>query len=281
MTCHSERFRARLWPFSWRGGEVLDSRPTHAHRVRGFDQGFCRTTRSSAFLRASRAATLFLIAIGWMMCQPRHPPPPPPSWLFCLFRKTRIPSPRRQQAHFQGPMHPAARLRSASGRHDRGHPVLRRARTAYVRERCAATADRGPDGLRTRWESLGRPVAAGEGTASAFFQKAGWWQQGREVREAQHPPRSRSVKGGLGWNAVTWVLGRDTPLMRRGASPQQMPKSSRGRRRAIVMRAGCVRAGRGICSSDPVACSTPSTRGIPRASPITFPRFGRFHCAAA
>ena len=67
-----------------------------------------------AFIRAPAAGTLLRIAIGWMMCQHRHPPAPPPS---CPLRKTAMPSPRRQHPVYQGSLHPAGpppvRLRSS------------------------------------------------------------------------------------------------------------------------------------------------------------------------
>jgi hypothetical protein len=94
---------------------------------------------------------------------------PRPTSRSCLLEKTAIRSPRRQQPLCQGSVHPAPRLRSASGRRDHNHPALRYPPTPYVRKRCAATADRGPDGCRTKHAVLGRSAAPGEGTASRFF----------------------------------------------------------------------------------------------------------------
>jgi len=84
--------------------------------------------------------------------------------------------------------HPARSIRPASGHHDPNHPVARPSPTPYVRERCAATAGRGPDGYRTRHAFLGRSAAAGEGTASAFFHKQdGGRTAGMSPRHGIHP----------------------------------------------------------------------------------------------
>jgi hypothetical protein len=66
-------------------------------------------------------------------------------------KKIRMPSPCRQRGSTKGRGHPAGRLRSASGRHDHEHPVWPGPPInliSDVRERCAATAGRGPEGYR-------------------------------------------------------------------------------------------------------------------------------------
>jgi hypothetical protein len=135
-------------------------------------------------IRVPGAGTVLPIASGWMMCHDRHPPPLPPS---SLPEKTAIRSPRRQRPLYQGSRASTGRLRSASGRHDRSHPVLRHPPTPYLREGCAATAGRGPDGCRGKHAFLGRSVAPREGTGSRFS------RSGMVAAHGGCPPMHRST----------------------------------------------------------------------------------------
>ena len=163
------------------------------------------------------------------MCQGRHPPPPPRH----CWRRVNIAQIRRMKmAHFAPWSGPAERcertlplpknadavpapaaafLPRISGiLHDPSGPPpvvtiatipCGRPPTPCLRERCAATADRGPDGYRGKLAFLGRAVAAGEGTASAFFQgRMVATRQG--VRRCTSSTRSRSVEAGPGRKAV-------------------------------------------------------------------------------
>ncbi len=87
-------------------------------------------------------------------------------------------------------VHPAGRLRSASGRHDRNHPgSAGPAPGRYVQERCAATADRGPDGYRGKSAFPGRSSCCRRGDGiRIFFSKQDGGRTVRMFAQAQHPP---------------------------------------------------------------------------------------------
>ena len=153
----------------------------------GIDAGVMRNRGHPAPIRASGAGTLLRIAIGWMMCQGRHP---------------------LRRHHPSSPKKPRCRPRAGSGRSTRDPCILPGASgprpaitiatiplcdvatppTPYVRKRCAATADRGPDGCRGKHAVLGRSVAPGEGTGSRIFQRARWRHDGAKRRRGTDPP---------------------------------------------------------------------------------------------
>ena len=98
-----------------------------------------------------------------MMCHVIHPAPPQPSSL--SEKSDTVPSPAAADLP-----RTACTLPLASGpRPAVAIAIIHRAPPSYLRDLCAATADRGPDGYCTRLAFPGRSDAAGEGTASEFF----------------------------------------------------------------------------------------------------------------
>jgi hypothetical protein len=82
--------------------------------------------------------------------------------------------------------HPARSIRSASGRHDHGHPVLRplQCRTRGSGAPRRPVAERMATGARHA--VLGRSRAAGEGTASEFFRKQEGGRTERMSAQVRH-----------------------------------------------------------------------------------------------
>jgi hypothetical protein len=158
-----------------------------------------------------------------MTCQERHPPPPPPS---CLSEKNRDPVPSPAAAALPG-IRASCRSPPVRLRPSRSRPSGLAASPNAVR--AAATADRGPDGCRGSLPSLVERVAAGEGTASRFFQRARWWRDGAELRSGTASTGSRSVEAGLGWKAGASDPRTEHPPVRCGtAGPETAQESGAG-----------------------------------------------------
>jgi hypothetical protein len=167
-------------PFSTPAQKIPSVAPPSVHH-----HVSCRRDLSSTLAtRVSGAGTLLRIAIRRMWCQARHPPPPPRS---CLFEKTRIPSPRRQQPVYQGPdapcRSPPVRLRPSQWRPSRPAASRKAVRAEAVRCDGRSRTGRLPRGL----EIPGRAVAVGEGTASEFC-GTGYLLRSADVRHCTiHP----------------------------------------------------------------------------------------------
>ena len=173
---------ARRWPFPlMRRDAGYSPRPASTPSIEGPSMSGAPNRSHPAFIPVPGAGTLLQIAIGWMMCQDGHPPPLPPS---CLSEKTAIRSPRRQRPFYQGShascCSPPVRLRPS-----RSQPSGATSHTSYPRKRCAATADRGPDGCRRKRAVLGRWGCSRRGDGIAVFQRGRCWHGGAEIRRAQ------------------------------------------------------------------------------------------------